>query len=303
MSKILANRQWLSQSVSSDLYHLSFVDSILVLYYKTAPGICFVAGVTENDLPKIAQETSQTILSREPKVMGTVRIGRIYFPHPPSKIHGIWPITEQDPEIAAFFAKAADRFLMMIDQYGRWDTFHHYLKIELNSDLCSPVPSIEHPADYWWLAGLLEGDGPFVPCSIYEEYGIYVDRAREVLPVFTSAVYAEMEAVRLSQSSGLKLIPQPIHCLGCFLTGFYNEEGKHVMRSVLLNNQWTIHGFTCNEQKAGGRPGCHFFLKDSDENCYALCGCAEQGTGPIWYAKSWDRNGTHFNPECRLVAW
>lgn len=303
MRQVNDNRDWLMQSEFLDLYHLSFVDSILVLYYKTAPGVCFVAGVVEKDLTKIANATSQAILRQEPEVMGTVMIGRIHFPPPPSKIHGIWPVTEQDPQIAAFFAKAADRLLMMIDEYGRWDTFQHYLKIELDSDLCSPAPSIEHPADYWWLAGPLEGDGPFVPCSIYEEYGIYVDRARRVLPVFTSGMYAEMEAVRLSQSSGLKLIPQPIHCLGCFLSGFYNERGKHVMRSVLLNNQWTINGFLCHEKNASGHPGCHFFLKDSDENCYALCGCAERGTGPVWYAESWDRNGTYFNPECRLVAW
>ena len=34
--------------------------------------------------------------------MGTVMIGRIHFPPLPSKIHGIWPVTEQDPQIAAF---------------------------------------------------------------------------------------------------------------------------------------------------------------------------------------------------------
>ena len=51
-----------------------------------------------------------------------------------------------------------------------------------------------------------------------------------------------MEAVRLSQSSGLKLIPHdPL--FGLLSSGFYNERGKHVMRSVLLNNQWTINGF------------------------------------------------------------
>ncbi|MFB3788658.1 MAG: hypothetical protein ACE15F_20055 [bacterium] len=303
MRQVDVNREWLMRSESLDLYHLSFVDSILVLYYKTAPGVCFVAGVAEKDLPKIANETSQAILRQEPEVMGTVMIGRIHFPPPPSKIHGIWPVTEQDPRIAAFFAKAADRLWMMIDEYGRWDTFQHYLKVEMDTDLSTPEPSRENTCEYWWLLGRLDEDASLVACSKYEEHGVYVERAQRVLPVFTSGMYAEMEAMRLSRSGHPKLLPEPIRCLGCFLAGFYKEVGNQILRSVQLNNQWTIKGYLCDETPDPSQPGCHFFLRDSNGNRYAMCGCARNGTGPVWYAKSWDRNGTYFIPECRLVAW
>jgi hypothetical protein len=296
------NRALLSEMPVIDSFLEAIVDSIPAGFYRTQPGIHVCITVSERSLPNVASEFVIKLVQMENRLFGDFVVGRIVgSADEQGYTSDSWPIVE-DQDLRSFVLKASYRFWNLIDNFANWPSFSSFLLESISYDVENQNPNLQFPYEYWWLTGSLDESDLIHEVGLYEDIGVFIRPNDHILPLFSSRLFADMAAHKYSKKHAFNLESRHIQCLGCYLNGFTGEIGREVVRGALLNEQWEIQFYTCDESPSH-ETARHFFLMDGAIGSYTLFKCKEDGPGPIWCEKRWDFNYHFFDPACNLVKW
>lgn len=280
----------------------SLLDSgVRVIYYRSAPDWPMLIAVEEDDLRRIVHnEAVVRFLAEESQAFDRCIVGRLSQDADNVESYTSWPIIGGDADLDALVEMAVERFLQLTNNFRAWDSFRAYLRFDDRYDVEAEPPLRQVPLEYFCLVGspsdssAVHAVGSFPP-----EAGVFSDPDSGLLPVCTSAFFADIVATEVFQQYGIELTPMYLPCLWCYLTGIHSELAEGAISGVLLNGQWVLDCYECGKFPNGG----HYYLHDIDGNSYALHGCKGRGMGPVWWERRWDTVGDIFAPACTLKAW
>lgn len=273
-----------------------------VIYYKHKPGGNFLIAIEDSTLNIICSSNNEKALLKE-KSEGSDRIiiATIEQSNENQEDYDVFPVVaSSDEHFVSWLEKLGDRFFRLVDNYSRWSSFTKFLEEDNIYKVNSMKPLQQVPLDYYFLIGRLN-DSEDVHHSghLPPDKGVYVIPDHDLIPVFTSSIYADLYAQEVKNKYGIELQADVLPCVKCYITGSYKSIDSADVSGVILNNQWLLDCYDCNlcDNYSG-----HFFLNDGDK-AYALCGCSELGVKPIWIEKRWDKNEKYFNPKCGMIGW
>jgi len=275
---------------------------VQVIFYKHETGANFYVAVEESSLEIIVRsKTDKTLLKKKSEGSDRVIIARIEQSTDNLEDYFIIPFIESnDEQYSAWLERIGDRFFVLINSYSRWTSFTAFLDEDNLYDVKEMDPKQQIPLDYFLLIGNLKDSDDLFHCGhLPPKKGIYILPDNNLIPVFTSALYADLFAQELYLKAGIKVQSDLLPCVKCYLSGSYKSIGLDNLKGAILNNQWLIDCYNCSicDNSSG-----HFYLNDG-QYTYALCGCPELGAKPIWIEKRWDNNKKSFNPICGMVPW
>lgn len=212
----------------------------------------------------------------------------------------IEPTVGGDPDLMDLVIRIGERFWQLTDNYRAWDSFADYLLVDDGYDVNSTEPLRQVPLDYWCLVGSGADEGNWYATFLPMDKGVFIYPDSHLIPVFTSAIFADIQAQEIFSAYGVRLSPQHLPCVGCYLCGIRGGLSAGILRGALVNGQWKMECYACGKHL---RKGGHLFLHDIDGNSYRLYGCKDMGTGPVWWEKRWDTTGAVFTPDCRPIRW
>ena len=273
----------------------TFVNNIPVTFIRTENGLLFTLAVPEEYLPRICARITELLLKRSRPIGTRYAIGRI------NRHDGGFPLMDGDKDLNQFIKLCAGQLSLLVENYGCWQSLNELMKVELGY-LVKLMPDDMQPAfEYWWLVGSMADGRPVHETHQYKDIGIFVRPEDGVLPIFTSSLYADMASQLYSEVHGLRLLPVRIPCPSCYLSGLGDVLGSEILRGAILNEQWRIRFFTCDE-KFYSSPS-HFYISDSDGEEYALAGCPDKKMPPHWVIRQWGHDEVAFPKKCKPLPW
>ena len=294
------NWKLVAQSVTKNAYINTIVSGIPTLFVRTEEGIFFTLAIPKDELPKVCSRTTALLLMKSRPIAGRTAIGRFNERegrHP----SGSWPLVDGDKDLIQYIEQSVKHLSGLVDNFRHWSSFNAFLKTEIEYDLkWMPVES-QPPFEYWWLIGKTAPDRPVHKTPLYKDAGVFIRPGDNNLPVFTSSLYADMASQYYSQDYGIPLIPIRMPCPTCYLNGLGGFIGSEILKGALLNEQWRIRFFDCDEQ-AYSSP-THFYISDTDGEDYALVGCSDTGTSPHWAIRKWGHDEQWFPKKCHPLPW
>lgn len=289
-----------SQSVGINM-DTAMEPGVQVFYYKHEPGANFLIAIEESTIDFIIESaTEKALLKKKSDGSDRIVVAIIKQSADNQEDYDIYPIIESSDELfLSWLGKFGDRFFRLIDNYGRWPSFTKFLKEDNMYDVNNTEPLKQAPLGYHFLVGSLSDSAAVHQVGhLPPNKGVYVasDSDQELIPVFTSAIYADIYAQQVKEKFGSELQADLLPCVKCYISGSYRSFETTLPNGIILNSQWIVDCYDCNicDNSSG-----HFFLNDGD-NVYALCGCSELGVKPIWIEKRWDENMKYFNPICGM---
>ncbi|MFC2038822.1 hypothetical protein ACFLUG_03525 [Chloroflexota bacterium] len=267
---------------------------------KAGDGISFIIAVPADDLAKICSERTAGLLSEKHTDTGRAIIGS-FIERDPGTDPGAWPAIQGDEKLNEYIIESVTQFISVVNHFGSWTSFNDFQKIEIQYDAKSTPVLNQQTFEYWWLVSESKGDGPLHSIPLYENNNVFIRPDDRIIPVYTSGLYADIANRNYSLEHGIHLVPKPIHCPGCYFTGLGGFLGRQLIRGGLLNEQWQIHFFTCEDHKYTSPS--HFRITDTDGDDYELIGCPDKGTRPLWITRKWDQDEEYFSNDCNPLPW
>lgn len=278
---------------------------VQVVYYKQRARGGFLICLEESELQRIISHPA----SRERLRNGSNGFDRVVLAEfsPDVNDRGDYSLLLAlggDRELEVFCHKAVNRFIGLVDVYGSWPSFGQFLAVEGHYDVDAYLPTRQIPLDYWCLVGdLTEGNEVHSVRCFGHDTGLYIDPETAEVPVFTSAIFADLAAQAILERRGLSLEPRHLPCLPCYLTGMHNDLPKGLTEGARLNGQWAIDCYSCAQSLTPGHGWVgHFYIQD-DGRSFALCGCSDKKVPPVGWERRWDASGTLFSPPCGKTSW
>jgi hypothetical protein len=279
--------------------HTLIVNGVPVRLVRTDPGLHFLVVVHPEFLEHVASGQGAALI-KDPNhiVDGGYAIGRLKADQ--NTLFCV-AILETDETLVRFVQSVVSAFITSMETHGSWTSFSEFLKATLDHDPQALDPNHQVALDYCWLVGKHETEG-VIPCGLYSDMGVFVEPQTKFVPVYSSSLIADTVARGIYAKHEVRLMPQPIKCLGCFLSRFSGEAGRGTLRGARLDDQFVIRLFTCDESEDHVQSR-HFFIQQVGQSEFALTGCFGDGTMPIWVARIWDDDGKYFEPDCGIVEW
>lgn len=259
----------------------------------------FLTTIWEGDLETIDPSPVAAMLFNENLYEGGVVVGRVLFADGLAS-YEFWPIVVSE-RLGQLVQRCASTLTKLIHGPGVTNSFRDYLFTRFEHDPQHDSPESQPSIGYWWLVTDAEGPDFSIPVAIYQDSYLFIPQKDKLLRIYSSSMFASIASGGFSKELGCELRPEPIGCLGCFLTGSRNEIEREKVRGAILDDQWPITFTICDERTPMG-PGGHYFLEDGSER-YALVGCPDKGTVSVWVMSKWDRDGRFFNPSCNPLPW
>ena len=294
------NWELVTQSRTKNAYINTLVNGIPTLFLRTEEGMFFTLAIPKENLPDVCLGISELLLLKSRPIADRIAIGRFNKPNGiyPS---GSWPLVDGDKDLIRHVEQSVKYFSGLIDNFGRWHSFNTFLKTEIEYDVKMMPAEIQPPLEYWWLVSKSDGKKPVHETSRYKGAGIFIRPDDGNLPLFTSSLYADMASQRYSKDYALQLLPVRLRCPVCYLNMLGAYIGSEFFKGALLNEQWHIRIFTCEEQTYSAPS--HFYISDIDGEEYALAGCPDKGTTPHWVIRRWGHDEKWFPKKCKPLPW
>jgi hypothetical protein len=299
----IADKNWvnlLKSKLENTFLHCKIEEGFLN-FTKNGSGPSFYTFIEENSLYKVcSKDTAYQIKQNEQMIPNSYFIGSFEQGHKTEKKNWIG-ILHNDRILSKKFSEIVGYFDTFIDFYSQWPSFSQFLMNLFGHNTTKALFNQQTPLGYWWLIGDLE-EKYIHQNLLYNESGVFIRPNDGYVPVFTSSIFAEIACQAYKEQYSVELVPEPMKCLGCFLSGFSNEIGAEELRGAILDSQWEVIFYSC-DQLHGNCQGKHFFLNDSNGESFALVGCTHESTPPLWCERRWDTNNEIFPSSHTLIPW
>jgi len=275
--------------------------SLQVILYKCSAGGNFWVCLHEESLENVVSDVStRNELIQQSAGYDVVPVCEIkQNAKNPDDFSIIQRVDSPDAGYMAFMDAVRERFDALFGSFGAWTSFGDFLRYDNSYAVEDTNPLMQAPLDYWCLLTNAKGREGAYPVSKYPEGQVVTLVKDRLLPIFTSAIYADLYAQQLREARGIEINPQHMDCLKCFLGGIRSDLPEGTLVGCLLNAQWLVHGYSCGQ--FGDHTG-HFFLREEAAE-WALSGCSGREINPIWVERSWDSDGSAFSPSCGMSPW
>ena len=292
----------LAASTTSGINMDTVIDpGMQVIFYKPTDESYFWIAMEEVSVTKAIKNPATVKALRDASAeMDSIVIGVISQDGGDPEQYTAEPAVSGDTELMDLVDRTSSRFWQLIDSYRAWDSLAAYLLVDDRYDVASTEPLRQVPLDYWCLVGPTTARTNWAVEFLPDWYGVFVYPEDHLIPVFTSAIFADIVAQEILSTYRVRLHPRHLPCAGCHLSGIRRNLRGGVLRGAVVNGQWRLDCYTCGEHPESVG---HFFLHDVDGSSYRLYGCKDMGIGPIWWEKRWDTDGEVFSTKCKPFRW
>lgn len=276
------------------------VNGIQTLVAKNGDGRSFSLVVLEKDISDMSSHPDLDSHKVPSVIPGGIVIGRFTLTETGTAADESCYFRNEQ-RVEEHMVLSISTFLTLVDNYQRWSSFEQFLQSESSAGSDNPTPDNQVPFQYWWLVGELKPGMPVRDTLLYDGMGVFIRPEDNLLPVFTSSLYADMAGRCYSRQHGVELVPCQIFCPTCFLTGISALFGNRILRGGLLNEQWKIHFYTGAALEFTA-PDL-FRIQDSDGTDYDLTGCSDTGNLPLWVKGKHSGDEKFSGTQDKYVPW
>jgi len=267
---------------------------------KNGNSLSFALSAEEETNDGFFTRQEREYFGKKSSIPGGIEIGR-YIPVKNDTTAGDWYFLTNERKIKEHVELTVSIFFQLVDNFQKWPSFNEYLKSQSQKNANLPASEKQAPFEYWWLTGKRETNSTIYDVLLYSDYGVFIRPDDKKVPLFTSSLYADMAGYHYSLQHNVHLTPSFIHCPTCFLTGTSALLGNRLISGGLLNEQWDIQFYTCDELM--NTAPCYFCINDSDDTVFELTGCTDAGTPPLWVPDRAGSTDTRLSDRRNRIPW